>query len=123
MNALVIDDSTAMRLILQGILQDLGFEVTVANDGVEGLTALSKIAASLHVILVDWNMPNMDGYTFLREVRRDKIYRKIPVLMVTSESDIKRIQKAFAVGASEYLMKPFTAEALREKLELIGVLR
>ncbi|MBU0553258.1 response regulator [Myxococcota bacterium] len=122
MNALVIDDSTAMRLILRGILQDLGFEVSVASDGLEGFEMLPQLAAKLNVILVDWNMPNMDGYAFLRQVRKDKAYRKIPVLMVTSESDIKKIQKAFAVGASEYLMKPFTAEALREKLELVGVL-
>ena len=120
MHALVIDDSRAMRAILRRIMQRLGFTVTEAVDGCE---ALDRIADSepFDIALVDWNMPNMNGYEFVKEVRSSPELRDLWLMMVTTESEQARVVKAMAAGANEYIMKPFTDDVIEDKLRLLGL--
>ena len=119
MRAIVIDDSRAMRTILRRALTDAGFEVVEAGDGRE---ALERIAASgpIDLALVDWNMPVMTGYELIREVRSRSELDRMAIMMVTTETEVEQVQRALAAGANEYVMKPFNADALREKLLLLG---
>jgi len=120
MRALVVDDSRAMRRIVARILTDLGFEVVEAGDGQQGLDALAD-GALPQLACVDWNMPVMDGLTFITRVRAVPEWRDITLMMVTTESEHAQIVRALAAGAHEYLIKPFTAQAMSEKLELLGL--
>ena len=122
MRALIVDDSRAMRRIVGRILTDTGLEVFEAGDGQEALAALEAEATPPALACVDWNMPVMDGLTFITEVRKRREWRSITLMMVTTESEQDRIVRALAAGAHEYLIKPFTAEALVEKLDLLGLL-
>ena len=119
MRALVIDDSTTMRKILGRILSKLGFEITEAGNGCEGLERLRE-SKDIALALVDWNMPEMDGLTFVRSVRADRTYDAIRLMMVTTEAELSRVAMALEAGADEYVMKPFTDDVIREKLELLG---
>ena len=119
MKALVVDDSRAMRRIIARYLQDLGFEVHEAASGLEALVSAPKIPG-LQLILLDWNMPEMDGRTLLERLRQDPDYADIPIMMVTTESEMEQVEVALEAGASEYLMKPFDRQALLEKLLLLG---
>ncbi|GEN80597.1 response regulator [Actinotalea fermentans] len=120
MKALVIDDSRTMRRIVTGILTPLGFEVTEAADGQQALDAMN---AGLEVDLacVDWNMPVLDGLSFVTAVRRERKWRDVTLMMVTTESEQAQIVRALAAGAHEYLIKPFTPDAIRDKLQLLGL--
>lgn len=119
MRALVVDDSRAMRALLTKILEGLGAEVEQADDGLAALAALRAHPAP-DVALVDWNMPNMDGLELVRALRKDPVRPKA-VMMVTSESQHDQMVRALLAGADEYLIKPFTADAVTEKLALLGV--
>ncbi len=119
MKALVVDDSRAMRRIIAKYLVELGFEVHEAGSGLEALVQAPKIPG-LSFILLDWNMPEMDGRTLLERLRADPDFADIPVMMVTTESEMEQVEVALQAGASEYLMKPFDRAALREKLLLLG---
>jgi two-component system chemotaxis response regulator CheY len=120
MHALVVDDSDVIRKILTAYLQKLGFQVTAAVNGKEALEQLYRMEKA-DIALVDWNMPEMDGITFLKEVRADVNYDALPVMMVTTNSELAHVSQALEAGANEYIMKPFTADMLKEKLELLGV--
>jgi two-component system chemotaxis response regulator CheY len=122
MHALIIDDSRAMRLILRRIVTELGFTVAEAGDGEE---ALAQLAAGPRpdLCLIDWNMPVMDGYTFVTRVRAEREWRDITLMMVTTESEHGQIVRALAAGAHEYVIKPFTPDAIIEKLDLLGLVR
>jgi two-component system chemotaxis response regulator CheY len=117
--ALVVDDSRAMRRIIARYLQDLGFEVHEAASGLDALVNAPKISG-LQLILLDWNMPEMDGRTLLQRLRQDPDFADIPIMMVTTESEMEQVEVALEAGASEYLMKPFDRQALLEKLLLLG---
>ena len=119
MHALVVEDSGTIRLILTAYLKKLGFDVTVAVNGRDGLDQLRGMAKA-DVVLVDWNMPEMDGITFVRAVRADGGYAELPLMMVTTNSERENVSEALEAGANEYLMKPFTGDMIREKLELLG---
>jgi two-component system, chemotaxis family, chemotaxis protein CheY len=119
-NALVIDDSKAMRLILCRMLRELGLEVTEASNGSEGLTKLAG-GLSPTLILVDWNMPEMTGIEFIEAVRNAPYESQAKVIMVTTETELPQMQRALSSGADEYVMKPFTREAIHEKLQLVGL--
>lgn len=118
--ALVVDDSTAMRTILARMLRELGLEVAEARDGREALRYIAEHGPA-DVMLVDWNMPEMNGLDLVRAVRQDLKQRQVLMMMVTTETETAQMVKALAAGANEYLMKPFTKEALLEKLDLLGV--
>lgn len=120
MHALVIDDSRVMRKLLGRLLEQCGFEVSEASDGLEGLERLS--AGPLpQLALVDWNMPNMNGVDMIRQVRSRREYDPLRVLMVSSETGTDQVAEALQAGADEYLMKPFTADSLRAKLDMLGM--
>ena len=121
MRALVVDDSRAMRKIVGRILTAAGLDVIEAGDGQEALDVLEAEDAPPALACVDWNMPVMDGLTFITEVRKRPEWRSITLMMVTTESEQDRIVRALAAGAHEYLIKPFTGEALVEKLDLLGL--
>ena len=120
MKALVVDDSRAMRAILSKHLRELGFDVHEARSGVDALMVLNKIGHA-DLMMVDWNMPEMDGVQFLRRVRSEREHDETRVMMVTTESEMSQVQVALEAGANEYLMKPFDREALLEKLLLLGI--
>lgn len=119
MHALVIDDSRAMRMILGRMLRDLGFTVAEAVNGRDGLDELT--AETPQLVLVDWNMPVMSGIEFLVAMRRPPYSSTAKVLMVTTESEVAQVIRALGSGADEYLMKPFSKEAVLDKLHLLGV--
>ena len=120
MHALVVDDSRTIRLILGRILRELGFEVTEAANGHVALTHLEAGLAP-DVVLLDWNMPEMSGIDLVTALRQPPYSSPARVLMVTTETEIPQMVRALEAGADEYLMKPFTREAVVEKLELLGL--
>jgi two-component system chemotaxis response regulator CheY len=119
MQALVIDDSRAVRMLVGDILREQGFEVIDAAHGQDGL---EKLRANPHInlVLVDWNMPVMDGLDFIKAVRADKAFDAVQIVMVTTETESEQLQRAITAGANEYVMKPFTREVLVAKLSLLG---
>ncbi len=120
MQALVIDDSRAMRAILGRILRDSGFEVQEAGNGLEGLERLRE-SGKTDLVLLDWNMPELDGLAFLKAVRADGRFGGVRLIVVTTETERGRMAEALAEGAHEYLMKPFTRNEMIEKLERLGL--
>jgi len=117
---LIVDDSRATRTILRSALKIEGFEVFEAGDGRQALDELKKIGA-VDLALVDWNMPVMTGYELICEVRTQKEYDRMAIMMVTTESEAAQVQRALDAGANEYVMKPFTPDVLHEKLLLLGL--
>jgi two-component system, chemotaxis family, chemotaxis protein CheY len=122
MRALILDDSRSVRFIIGNILKELGMEVLQAGNGQEGLEQL-KQAPDIELLLVDWNMPVMNGLDFIRAVRSQRVYDAVRILMVTSEAEAASVTLALESGANEYLMKPFTKEVLVAKLNLLDVYR
>ena len=122
MNALVVEDSTTIRMILRKFLGKLGFDVVEAGNGREGLDRLREMAQA-DVVLVDWNMPEMNGVDFVRAVRADRGYDVLPLVMVTTNTELENVAEALSAGANEYVMKPFTLDMIREKLELLGIVK
>jgi two-component system, chemotaxis family, chemotaxis protein CheY len=120
MHALVIDDSRAMRTILGGLLRELGFAVSEAAHGRDGLARL-RAGGAVDLVLVDWNMPEMDGLELVRAVRADRALGATRIVVVSTETELAQIERARQAGADEYVMKPFTRDALRAKLGLLGM--
>ena len=115
---LVVDDFSTMRRIVRNLLRELGFlNVEEAEDGVAALRKLRE--SNFDFVVSDWNMPNMDGLTMLQSVRADEELKQIPVLMVTAEAKKENIIAAAQAGANGYIVKPFTAATLDEKLNKI----
>ena len=119
MRAIVIDDSKSIRSILSKILIEIGFTVEEAGNGIEALDVIKKDKVDL--ALVDWNMPDMNGYEFIQEVRKDNTYKDMRLMMVTTETEMNKVVEALEAGANEYVMKPFTKEMIIEKLALMGM--
>lgn len=118
MRVLLVDDSTTMRRIQKTQVNNLGIpDVIEAADGADALNKLQE-NMPIDIIMLDWNMPVMDGITFLRKMREDNTYKSVKVIMCTSESEKTRVVEALKAGANNYLVKPFTPEALKEKLGL-----
>ena len=122
MRALVIDDSRVMRTLLTRDLKKVGYEVLQAEDGQKALDLLETVGEDLpDLCTIDWNMPVMDGLTFVQKVRQRPEWRGITLMMVTTESEHNQLVRALAAGAHEYLMKPFPTEAFIEKLDILGL--
>jgi two-component system chemotaxis response regulator CheY len=102
------------------MMRELGFDVVEAAQGREALARLVD-AAPIDLALVDWNMPEMNGLEFVLAARADARFAAIPIVMCTSETEMSQMVRALEAGASEYIMKPFTKDILRGKLELVGV--
>lgn len=120
MKALVVDDSRSMRAIIGKQLRELGFTVQEAGSGQEALASLHA-DSSVDLVLLDWNMPEMDGCEVLSLIRSEPRYKTVRVMMVTTESEMSQVAVALEAGANEYLMKPFDRESLVEKLVLLGL--
>ena len=120
--AMIIDDSRAIRRILGDTIRSLGFEVWEAANGREALDRLEEVGAPVRLMLVDWNMPIMNGLEFVSRVRLDKRFQSSLLLMVTTETAVDQMVKALDAGANEYIMKPFTKEVIVDKLRILGVL-
>ncbi len=117
---LIVDDSKVIRMVARKILQELGFATAEAEDGAK---ALDYCKQSLpEAVLLDWNMPVMNGIEFLIEMRKLPGGEKPIVVFCTTENDIQHIQQAIAAGASEYIMKPFDGEIIQAKFEQVGLL-
>ncbi len=118
MKILIVDDFSTMRRIIKNLLRDLGFSNTVEAD--DGLTALPILqAGGIDFLVTDWNMPGMQGIDLLKAVRADEKLSNIPVLMVTAETKREQIIVAAQAGVNGYVVKPFTAATLKEKIDKI----
>ena len=117
---LVVDDSRVVRKVARRILEDLGFDVAEAGDGAEALAWVRTAVPD--VILLDWNMPVMNGLEFLRRLRREQGGDAPKVVFCSVENDLDRIREALASGADEYIMKPFDGDIVASKLALVGLL-
>lgn len=117
---MVVDDFTTMRRIVKNVLKQLGYtDVEEAEDGVIALSKLKKEKVDL--VIADWNMPNMTGIEMLRAIRADGDLKDIPVLMVTAEAKKENIMEALQAGATSYIVKPFTADILKTKIDKIFI--
>jgi len=119
---LVVDDFSTMRRILTNLLKELGYaKVSEAEDGQKALQFLrsKECVAPIDFVVTDWNMPVMDGLALLATIRADAALRDLPVLMVTAEAKKENIIAAAQAGADGYIVKPFTAATLKEKLDKI----
>lgn len=115
---LVVDDFSTMRRIVRNLLKELGF--TNVDEAEDGAVALQKLETNaFDFVVTDWNMPNMDGLTLLQRVRQSPTLKHLPVLMITAEAKKENIIAAAQAGASGYIVKPFTAATLAEKLDKI----
>lgn len=116
---LVVDDSRVIRKVSRRILEDLGFEVAEASDGLEAMAWCSAVMPD--VILLDWQMPGMDGMSFLRRLRSEPRGDQPKVVFCTVENDIERVREALDAGADEYIMKPFDGSIMAGKLAYLGL--
>ncbi len=121
MDVLIVDDSRAMRTLLSGQLEELGFRCDEADGGSCALEKLDGCEHAPRAILVDWNMPRMNGLELIGEIRARAALDAVPVVVVTSETGIEEMRAAVRAGANEYLIKPFSREELSERLMLAGV--
>jgi two-component system chemotaxis response regulator CheY len=117
-DVLIVDDSAAIRKILQRMLTQAGFTLGKILEAGDGVEALERLAGQcVHLILSDINMPNMDGIQLLTQLKSRDETKEIPVVMVTTEGSVARVEQAVQIGARNYIRKPFTAEQIREKLK------
>ena len=121
MKVLIVDDSSVTRKIIKAVVDELQMETEEAEDGIEALEKISQKYKELDLILLDWNMPEMNGYDVLVELKSSDKYKDIPVMMVTTEAQRSHIVAAIRMGAANYLTKPFTVEELEIKItECLG---
>jgi len=118
MNIIVVDDMSTMRRIIKNALNQLGYSnIAEAEDGQD---AFAKIRQSpVDLVITDWNMPNMDGLGLLKSIREDPNLKEVPVLMVTAQAEQKYVLEAIRAGATNYIVKPFTADTLKTKIDKI----
>jgi two-component system chemotaxis response regulator CheY len=119
MRALVVDDSRSVRIILSKALREAGFDVSEAEDGRQALSVLYQ-GGNFDLMLLDWNMPVMNGYEVVCAIRANPLLANLRIMMVTTETCINKVRDALDAGANEYLMKPFTKELLLDKMAIMG---
>lgn len=120
MHALIVDDSSSMRAYLRSILVPLGFEISQAKNGRDALSSLGEFTTRPDLALIDWHMPEMDGYELLSQIRSNSDFDGMVIIMVTAENDLSQISSALDAGANEYMMKPLTKEIVTDKLQMLG---
>jgi len=118
--ALVVDDSSTVRLIVSKMLKGLGYESVQAANGLLALDELAK-NPDVTLALVDWNMPVMSGLEFVQNARKSADPTQLKIVMVTTETEMHQVTKALEAGVDEYIMKPFTKEIFEEKLAILGI--
>ena len=116
MKVLTVDDALTVRTMVRNILEEAGFEVEEAENGSAALEKI-KTDNKFDVVLLDWEMPQMDGYTFLTQVRKNNLMPNTKIIMLTSFNKMTNILEAMDAGADEYIMKPFTPEIVLEKIQ------
>lgn len=122
MKILTIDDSATVREVIRSAVEVLGYECIEAENGAAGLEIIYQSAKEIALILLDWNMPIMDGLTFLKAIKAHTEYNHIPVTMVTSENEMSKIISAVSEGAKNYIIKPFTQDEIMKKMiESLGM--
>lgn len=119
MKVLIVDDSVVVRTVLSRMMAEHGFESLTAGNGREALDLIGS-GTIPDLLLVDWNMPVVNGLDFVRNVRRPPYSISAKIIMVTTETDVANVITALSEGVDEYLMKPFTADAMAEKLQILG---
>ncbi len=117
MKILIVDDSSVFRRAIVKVAKSMSLSFVEASNGAEALVHLRKLGRSLSLVIMDWNMPIMDGYEALGKIRSNKDFDGIPVLMATSDDVEEDVVNAIKAGANGYLVKPFTAEDLTKKIE------
>jgi two-component system chemotaxis response regulator CheY len=118
MKILIVDDFSTMRRIVKNLLRQLGYEnIEEAEDGAQAYSKLKS--GNYGFVISDWNMPNMDGLELLKKIRSDPELKDLPVLMVTAEAEKEKVIAAIQAGVSNYIVKPFTGEVLKEKMDKI----
>src|SRR4030066_294367 len=118
MKILVVDDFSTMRRIVKNLLRQIGYEnIEEAEDGAQAYSKLKN--GGFGFVVSDWNMPNMDGLDLLKKVRSDPELKDLPILMVTAEAEKEKVVTAIQAGVSNYIVKPFTGETLKEKMDKI----
>lgn len=115
MKILIVDDSKTMRMIIGRTLKELGHETREAGNGREAITAL-KAETGWGLVMADWNMPEMNGLEMVMAVKAEEVFKPLPIMMVTTETELSNIQKAMDAGAAGFIMKPFKKEAIQEKI-------
>jgi two-component system chemotaxis response regulator CheY len=120
--ALIVDDSKTIRVILRRIMMEIGYEICEAANGREALQVMEAEKNSVTVVLADWNMPEVNGFELLQQLRRRSELSAVKIIMVTTEAELGHMASALEAGADEYVMKPFTRDIIRDKLDLVGVL-
>jgi len=117
MKALVVDDSLVVRTIIEDSIKPMGYDVLHAANGQEALDLLAEHAPSVHLLLLDWNMPVRDGYETIKKIKGISEYRHICIVMISTESEDEKIGQALAAGANGYLAKPFSEKELVDKIQ------
>jgi len=118
---LTVDDSSVIRKIIRGAAEVLEFEILEAEDGLEALKVVEQYKGDIDLILLDWNMPGMNGLEVLKTLKSNEEYCRIPIMMVTTESKKENIIEAVKAGVSHYMIKPFAMEEIMKKmLECLG---
>lgn len=116
MKIMSVDDSTLIRRVVRGAAETLGYEFEEAKDGQEALDKLEELGGKVDLVLLDWNMPRLDGLSVLKKMKENEKWSAIPVTMVTTEVDKSKVVQAVEAGATNYLMKPFSQEDLISKI-------
>ncbi len=120
MKVLVVNDSRAMRRVITDVMKEIGFEVLEAGNGIEALQRLDAEGAP-DLVMVDWNMPQMNGLELIKAIRANPVFSDLPLMMVTSETELERLTLAFKAGVNDYVKKPFDKAAMVDKLQLLGI--
>ena len=115
---LVVDDSATIRRIIKNTLERIGYtDVVEAENGIDALTKLKE--GDISLVLTDWNMPEMDGITLVKSIRASDKFGTVPIIMVTTEAEKNEVMEALQLGVNDYIVKPFTPEILKEKIEKV----
>ena len=120
MRVLFVDDSRAIRRIISEIMKQIGFEVPEASNGLEALRRLDEQGAP-DLVLVDWNMPHMNGLDLIKAIRANPNFTDLPLMMVTTVTEMERMAQALMAGVNDYVIKPFDKAAIVDKLQLLGI--
>ena len=122
MRILSVDDSRTIRYTVKNIVEVIGIELLEAEDGIEAIKVLEEVNGEVDLILLDWEMPKMNGYEFLQQVKQEKKFRNIPIIMLTTVSQKEKMIEAIRAGAKQYITKPFSSETLLTKIvQALGI--
>lgn len=117
MKALIVDDSLVVRTIIEKAVKPIGYDVFHAGNGQEALNILAEHAATIELVLLDWNMPVLDGYQTVKQIKANKAYKHLCIIMISTESEDEKVEQATTAGANGYLAKPFSSEELAQKIK------